>query len=85
LQNAVKHSGTQKVEAVLKGDEGAVELKVHDSGAGFDLLTALQGRGLGLSSMNERIKLVGGELFIDSQLGAGTTISARVPVRSVRL
>jgi signal transduction histidine kinase len=53
---------------------------VHDSGLGFDHETAVDGGGLGLTSMKERLKLVGGELFIQSGLSRGTTIVARVPL-----
>ena len=58
----------------------AVQLTVRDAGIGFDPETAAQGRGLGLTSMKERLKLAGGELSIESELTRGTTIVARVPL-----
>jgi len=80
LQNAVKHSGSRHVEVSLSGATDVIELTVRDSGVGFDLEEAITGSGLGLTSMKERLKLVHGELFIDSQPGRGTVIRATVPL-----
>jgi len=78
LQNAVKHSGSRKIQVVLQRKGLEIELTVHDSGIGFELEQALAGQGLGLTSMRERLKLVNGELAIHSELQVGTTICARV-------
>ena len=80
LQNAIKHSGSRRFQVLLKGRVHDVELTVQDSGAGFELQEAMRGRGLGLTSMKERLRLVNGQLSIDSELGRGTTIQARVPL-----
>ena len=53
---------------------------VHDSGVGFQPEEAIKGRGVGLLSMQERLKLVKGKLSVDSSPQRGTTIQARVPV-----
>jgi len=58
-----------------------VRLTVSDSGEGFDLKAAREGLGLGLISMEERLKVLGGDLLIESQPKHGTTIQARVPLR----
>jgi two-component system sensor histidine kinase NreB len=55
---------------------------VLDEGIGFDISDAPKGRGLGLVSMKERMKLVAGKLRIDSQPGKGTTIHVEVPLAS---
>jgi signal transduction histidine kinase len=55
-------------------------LSVDDFGVGFDLETN-QKRGLGLTSMNERLMAIDGHLAIRSQPQRGTSIRARVPVR----
>jgi signal transduction histidine kinase len=55
---------------------------VSDSGAGFDIVAVKESRGLGLISMEERLKLVRGSFSIESQLKRGTTIHASVPLRS---
>ena len=79
LQNAVKHSGTKDFEVWLKGTPNEIELTVRDTGVGFDPEEATRGRGLGLTSMNERLKLVHGKLSVDSRLGQGTVIRATAP------
>ena len=65
----------------LNGTSSEILLAVHDSGIGFDPEKAIEGNGLGLISMMERLKLVDGQLSIDSKPQVGTTIHARVPLR----
>jgi PAS domain S-box-containing protein len=79
LLNAVKHSGSRHFRVSLAGRINDVDLTVQDSGIGFDPQAAVRGRGLGLVSMRERLKLVNGQLFIHSELQRGTTLHARVP------
>jgi PAS domain S-box-containing protein len=79
LQNAIKHSGSRRIQVSLSRRSNEILLTVHDSGIGFDPVEAIKGRGLGLTSMKERLKLVDGELSIESQPRAGTTIHVRVP------
>jgi two-component system NarL family sensor kinase len=57
-------------------------LTVRDAGTGFDREAAKESRGLGLISMQERLKLVKGTLSINSQPKRGTTIDARAPLKS---
>ena len=80
LHNAEKYSGVNEFEVSLTGSPHEIKLKVHDSGAGFDAKAARNGQGLGLTSMKERLRLVSGELSIDSEPGHGTTVLARVPL-----
>jgi PAS domain S-box-containing protein len=80
LHNAVKYSGVREFEVQLWRAEDEIHLVVSDRGHGFDVEAGRRARGLGLLSMEERIKLVSGNLSIESQLGRGTTIHARVPV-----
>ncbi len=82
LQNAAKHSGVKRFDVRIWGTPAEIHLTVSDLGNGFDVQEALKGRGIGLSSMKERIRLLAGELSIDSQPKCGTTIRARVPFRS---
>jgi len=82
LHNAVKHSNVHEFEVELLGRSGTgtLELTVRDLGVGFDPPTVMTGRGLGLTSMQERLKLVEGELSIISEPGRGTTIRASAPI-----
>ena len=82
LQNATKHSGSRHFQVSLCGASDEIYLTVHDFGNGFDPAEAMKGRGLGLTGMKERLKLVNGELSIESQLQVGATIHARVPLGS---
>jgi len=81
LHNAAKHSGVKRVEVQLVENSGEIHLIVSDSGGGFDIEAARQNRGLGLISMQERVRLVGGTIEIDSKPLAGTTVHVRVPLR----
>jgi signal transduction histidine kinase len=83
LQNAMKHSGSQRVEVSLKRTVNEIHLTVRDFGIGFDPEDAVRGRGLGLISMKERLNLVGGELSIDAHPQTGTTILSRVALKAV--
>ena len=82
LHNAAKHSGVKRFEVRLWGSTGEIYLSISDLGAGFDTETAMKNSGLGLTSMQERLRLVHGELSINSQPRGGTTIHARVPFDS---
>jgi PAS domain S-box-containing protein len=78
LHNAVKHSGVDAFEVSLTHASGEIELRVRDSGVGFDPEGKNNLDGLGLTSMKERLRAVNGELSIDSKPGHGTTILALV-------
>ena len=82
LHNAQKHSGVKRIEVQLREDSGEIHLVVSDLGKGFDLETAMHGRGLGLTSMQERVRLVNGTVEIQSKPMGGTTIHVRVPLAS---
>jgi PAS domain S-box-containing protein len=82
LHNAAKHSGVRRFEVILRGTSDEIELTVLDAGQGFDPMTAKNGRGLGLVSMEERLQLVKGNFSIESHPQQGTTIRARVPLLS---
>ena len=82
LRNAAKHSGVKRFEVRLWGSTGEIHLSISDLGAGFDTETAMKNPGLGLTSMQERLRLVHGELSINSQPRGGATIHARIPFDS---
>jgi signal transduction histidine kinase len=83
LSNAAKYSGVDTVQVELAQRSGQMHLKVCDSGLGFDLQKAGVAVGLGLTSMQERVRLVNGSMRIQSWPLAGTTIDVVVPLDDV--
>ena len=82
LYNASKHSDVKRVEVRLQEGSGEIHLTISDLGKGFDLKAALRGKGLGLTSMRERVRLVNGTISIESKPMGGTTIHVRVPLEA---
>jgi len=82
LHNAAKHSGVERIKVQLAENSGEIQLIVSDTGKGFDINAARRSGGLGLMSMHERVRLVGGTILIDSRRLVGTTIRVRVPFRA---
>jgi signal transduction histidine kinase len=80
LRNVVKHSGAIEVNVELFGFDDRIELRVSDSGVGFDPDSEKGRRGLGLLSMSERLRLIGGDLTVESAPSHGTQIWVRAPV-----
>jgi PAS domain S-box-containing protein len=80
MNNIAKHSQADLVRLSLRRSDGRIELMLEDNGQGFDLKKVLglesTRRGLGLTSMRERVELSGGSLAIESVEGKGTTIHA---------
>jgi two-component system NarL family sensor kinase len=79
IRNVHKHSGCR--EALVELDEiaGSLRLRISDRGTGFDPSVAETSQGLGLLSMEERLRSMGGELFVHSRPGGGTCIEACIP------
>ncbi|HET8845163.1 MAG TPA: sensor histidine kinase [Ktedonobacteraceae bacterium] len=75
LANVARHSQATAVEIALTSEQGIVRLRVDDNGQGFDPV-AVQGRGIGLLSMRERMHALGGTLLVESTSGKGTQITA---------
>jgi two-component system, NarL family, sensor kinase len=80
LHNAVRYSNVKRFAVQLNGTLDEIHLTVRDSGIGFDLKAAINGRGLGLISMQERVSLVRGTILIESKSMGGTEVSVRIPV-----
>ena len=81
LHNALKHSGVQVFHVKLLGSPTEIRLTVRDAGKGFDPELAQHSAGLGLVSMQERVRLVKGTISITSMPQSGTEIDVRVPLR----
>ena len=80
LHNAAKHSGVKRIDVQLYENSGAIHLIVRDLGRGFEIEAARLDRGLGLTSMQERVRLVNGTITIESRPMGGTTIHVRAPL-----
>ena len=80
LRNIGKHAGIAHVSVRLMSRSSELILAIDDAGHGFDPETIKGKRGLGLVSMEERLRIVGGTLSIRSQQESGTHVVARVPV-----
>jgi signal transduction histidine kinase len=80
LWNVAKHARAQQVRLVVSQGNGELLLVVEDDGSGFEL-DQVKGRGgLGLVSMEERARQVGGDLLVKSHPGKGTRVEVRVPL-----
>jgi signal transduction histidine kinase len=78
LNNAMRHSGTDRAVVTLHGVPGGVRLVVRDEGCGIQLAQA-NTDGLGLVSMRERARLIGGTLSIISAREQGTQVTLELP------
>lgn len=80
IRNIARHSGALRAEVILTVGDGAVELLVKDEGRGFDLPHSRRGAGLGLVSIEERVRLLQGEVLVTSRPGHGTDLLVQVPL-----
>jgi PAS domain S-box-containing protein len=85
LRNIGKHARAQEVRVDLSASDREIVLMIEDIGHGFDLREGRGKGGLGLVSMEERIRLVNGTLSIRSQPGKGTRLEIRAPLREIEL
>jgi signal transduction histidine kinase len=77
VNNSARHANARNVEVTVKREAERVLFGVRDDGAGFDTRFV---RGLGLLGMEERVRRLGGQFRLDSNLGRGTTITAELPL-----
>jgi signal transduction histidine kinase len=77
LHNVSRHSGAQIATVTVRQTGESLMLMVEDDGRGFD---PARTRGLGLLGMEERVKLLGGRLEIQSQPGKGTVLRVTLPI-----
>lgn len=78
LANATRHARADRVEVALRRDDDALDLAVRDHGVG---VSDAPTRGLGLDSMKERARLLGGACSVEGAAGEGTVVRARLPLR----
>jgi len=82
LQNALKHSSATIMGVHVGGESDRLSVTIADNGVGFDVDGAWR-KGVGLSSIRERIDEMGGTLEIRSRPGAGTRLTATIPLEGV--
>jgi signal transduction histidine kinase len=82
LQNVIKHSQTSRLGVSLTVEGRELVLRVKDYGHGFHVESANQTGSLGILSMRERLRMVGGAFVIHSEIGKGTQVEARLPMMS---
>jgi len=80
LANLVKHSGAKQAQVELWGGADEIRLRIVDAGVGFDPVLRNANVGIGLVSMRERLRLVGGRFSVQSAPMRGTEILAEVPL-----
>ncbi len=78
LQNAVEHSGAREIRVSMGPRNGSLILAISDAGRGFDFEEARQ-KGLGLISMRERVRQMGGTFTVKTAPGEGTRIDVAIP------
>jgi PAS domain S-box-containing protein len=79
LHNIAKHSGVKKAEVTIRGSTEAIELRISDEGKGFNRDQVKERQGLGLVSIEERVKLLRGSFEVNSKPGTGTELRVRIP------
>ncbi len=80
LRNIAKHAQTREAHVILTGNDGGIHLSIKDTGIGFHPAQGRGKPGLGLASMEERVRLIQGDLSVQSRPGQGTVIEVRVPL-----
>jgi len=79
LRNIAKHSGARRAAVSVSGKNGTILLSIRDTGRGFDSSRPRK-RGLGLISMEERVRQSGGVFTLKTKPGEGVRIDARLPL-----
>ena len=78
LGNIRKHAKANRVQVFLSGGNHQIELSVSDDGSGFTFSNS--NKGLGLTSMQERVRPLRGQVTIDSKPDRGTVVSVKIPL-----
>ncbi|HEX6832601.1 MAG TPA: sensor histidine kinase, partial [Rudaea sp.] len=86
LTNAVRHSGAERIEVILRPDGDLMLVQVRDDGRGCDLgdvyAKGSEGRSSGIGGMRDRVRLFGGDLQLESQPGGGFCATISFPMRT---
>lgn len=80
LQNVARHAQAHTAHVALSHADGILQLTVSDTGVGIDLARVKARTGLGLISIRERVRFVGGTVEINGQPNEGTQLTVRIPL-----
>ena len=80
LANAFRHAAAAEQSVDIRHVAGHLEIQVRDNGVGFDARAVFGDGQLGLAAMRERVEILGGTFQVDSDIGRGTAVRARLPL-----
>lgn len=80
LTNAIKHAQARTIVVQCSENENHLYIAVEDDGVGFDPKTARQGKGIGLSNIENRVTILNGTVDVESKTGEGTTFHIDIPL-----
>ena len=83
LTNIARHAKATKVDISLKRDAGELHLQIRDNGKGFNTKKMMEKKTLGLIGMQERTKIIHGNITINSKPGHGTTVELSIPEKEL--
>ena len=83
LNNIIKHADAKEVIIQLIKEADKINITVEDDGKGFNVSEAMEKNGMGMRSLDSRVKYLNGELNIHSEIGKGTTIEIEIPVNDI--
>ncbi|GGI57651.1 hypothetical protein GCM10011444_19600 [Winogradskyella haliclonae] len=78
INNSLKHAGAKAISISIEKEKDVILVLIKDNGKGFDVSSAKNKTSLGLKTLEERIKILNGELSIESKSGKGTTTKAKI-------
>ncbi len=81
VNNAMKHANASHLLIQLIGHDHGLNVMIEDNGKGFDINSLIGGKGMGLKSIESRVKYLEGTLNIDSAPSQGTTINIEIPIQ----
>ena len=80
INNSIKHSGADEIEVLVMRDDHSINSIIRDNGKGFN--PGIKVSGYGLRGLNERVKILGGNMIIESSSGNGTIIKFIIPIKN---
>jgi len=78
LINSATYAAPDQIRVKLQGSEDEITVEVSDDGTGFDSSTTQE--GIGLTNIRDRVEALGGDLWVESTPGVGTSVRARIPI-----